>query len=612
MENSNSDTHSTSGTPRSGRGLFGLHFSLGWWERLCWLVALGLGLLQAWGRRHDSAGGLAYMGADAISYLDIGDAYMRGDWHTALNAMWSPFYSWLLGITLRVFQPSPFWEFTVVRLLNFVIYAAALFAFAFFLRALRQDRDSSNTAQQLPDWSWLVFGYSIFVWTSLFMNRVSRISPDLLVAALFFLACGLLLRMRARPTRWQLFIALGIVLGIGYLTKTVMFPLACVFLSVGFLLARRKLGVKGALARVTMSLLLFLALSVPFIVAVSRTRDRLAIGDSARLNYAWYVNHTTRFIHWQGGPTGNGAPAHPTRMIFTSPVVYEFATPIGGSYPPWYDPSYWYEGVTPHFNLRQQLSAVVRNLSIVYDFFFYRFFLVTVALVLFLLFYLGERRRMILRDISAYWFLILPSLVAFGLYLLINIEPRYLAPFVPLLVLSLIAALRLPATPAMRRVVSGASFAVLLSFIISVLPMTVRDGYATVLDLFPGHAAARDTEWQVADGLRQLGVQPGDAVASIGNTMFAAWPRLARVRVVAEIPEAAGEAEKFWSVKDGLRQQALAALAGTGARVVVTDHIPRWAKSDRRIEEDGMPAEIQPGRWQRIGNTQHYVYFLTH
>jgi hypothetical protein len=28
--------------------------------------------------------------ADGISYLDIGDAYWRGDWHMAINAFWSP------------------------------------------------------------------------------------------------------------------------------------------------------------------------------------------------------------------------------------------------------------------------------------------------------------------------------------------------------------------------------------------------------------------------------------------------------------------------------------------------------------------------------------------
>src|SRR5688572_2669662 len=109
-------------------------------ERLCWLVAAALGFLQAWGRRHNSNDGLAYMGADGISYLDIGDAYWRGDWQAAVNAMWSPFYSWLTGLALGVVRPSPYWEFTVVQLLNFALYLCALASFAFFLRELERFR----------------------------------------------------------------------------------------------------------------------------------------------------------------------------------------------------------------------------------------------------------------------------------------------------------------------------------------------------------------------------------------------------------------------------------------------------------------------------------------
>ena len=45
------------------------------------------------------------MGPDGISYLDIGDAYLRGDWYVAVNAMWSPFYSWLAGFWLMLFKP---------------------------------------------------------------------------------------------------------------------------------------------------------------------------------------------------------------------------------------------------------------------------------------------------------------------------------------------------------------------------------------------------------------------------------------------------------------------------------------------------------------------------
>lgn len=566
------------------------------WERLCWLAALALGFIQALGRRHESADGLAYMGPDGISYLDIGDAYMRGDWYVAVNAMWSPFYSWLLGIWLHLFKPSPFWEFTVVRLLNFLIYAVVLFSFAYFLRALRRDRELRVSGVALPEWSWLVFGYTIFIWTSLFMNRVWRTSPDLLVAALIFLACGLLLRIRAAPNRWQLFAALGIVLGVGFLTKTIMLPLALVFILVAHLLARRAVGFKPALLRALIALLMFLTLATPFVILLSRAKHRLTIGDSARLNYAWYVNGTTRYTHWQGEPTGSGTPVHPTRKIFATPAIYEFSAPPGISYPPWYDPSYWYEGVTPRFVFRQQLAAIARNLTWLYGFLFYRFFLGALTFALFVLLYQSGRWRRVLRNLGEYWFLMVPALTALAMYSAINIEPRYIAPFVPLLALSCLAAVRLAATDETRRWVSGVSLGLGLIFIVAVIPETARLARSALRDLSSGHAAARDVQWQVARELQQRGLQPRDRVASIGNTMFAAWPRLARMRVVAEIPETPGdEAKKFWAVDGQVRAQALSAIAGANARVVVAENAPSWAISEG---------------WQRLGTTNYLIYVL--
>ncbi|HYY41790.1 MAG TPA: hypothetical protein VE775_03595, partial [Pyrinomonadaceae bacterium] len=159
-------------------------------ERIYWLIALALGLLQAWGRRHTSADGLLYVGADSIAYLDQGDAWLRGDWATALNAMWSPLYSWLLGLALRICQPSPYQEFTVARLLNFLIYAAALAAFAYCLRALLGIRGThiifdhellrADASADAPTHGWLapqlmlLLGYAVFIWTALQMNRVAR------------------------------------------------------------------------------------------------------------------------------------------------------------------------------------------------------------------------------------------------------------------------------------------------------------------------------------------------------------------------------------------------------------------------------------------------------
>ena len=571
-------------------------FNLTRCEQLFWLAALLLGFLQAWARRHVSADGLAYMGPDGISYLDIGNAYMRGDWYVAVNAMWSPLYSWLAGLWLQLFKPAPFWEFTVVRLLNFLIFVAALFSFAYFLRGLRRDRQLRINDASLPEWSWLIFGYTTFIWTSLFMNRVWRTSPDLLLAALIFLTCGLLVRIRTDGSRRDLFVALGVVLGISYLTKTIMFPLALVFIVVAYLLARRTMGFKPAFLRAGITLVIFLTLAAPFVIVISRAKHRFTIGDSARLNYAWYVNGTTRFTHWQGEPAGSGTPLHATRKIFDAPAIYEFSGAAGITYPPWYDPSYFYEGITPYFSLRQQIAAVWRNLTGLYGFLLYRFFILALAFALFVLLYQSGKRQLVVRNLLAYWFLIVPSLIALALYLTINIELRYIAPFVAVIALSCLAGVQLAATPETRRLVSGVSLGLLVFFVLSILPHTARSAYSAVRDLSPGRSELRDVQWQVANELQRRGVQQNDRVASVGNTMFAAWPRLARVRVVAEIPAApGGEAEKFWAVDENTRAQALAAIAGTGARVVVAEAAPSWA--------------MQEG-WQRLGNTNYLIHVL--
>jgi 4-amino-4-deoxy-L-arabinose transferase-like glycosyltransferase len=540
------------------------------------------------------------MGADGISYLDIGDAYMRGDFYVAVNAMWSPFYSWLVGLTLKLINPTPFWEFTVVRLLNFLVYVLVLVCFSCFLRRLRREHCRRWANRALPEWTWLVFGYTIFIWTCLFMNRVSRTSPDLLVAGLVFLVCALLLQIRIEATRWRSFIVLGFVLGLAYLTKTIMFPLAFVFVAAAFILARRSIGTRHAVVRAVLSLVVFLSLALPFVILLSRVKHRFTIGDSARLNYAWYVNGTKRFTHWQGEPSGSGTPLHPTRKLLESPLIYEFGGPQGISYPPWYDPSYWYDGVTPRFNLRQQFAAIRRNLGSLYNSLLYGFFLAAFCLGLVILLYQDGGALINVRE---YWFLIVPALIALSLYLLINIEPRYLAPFVPVIALSLLAAVPSSGTAEGRRWLGGITCGVLLIFLLAVFPFAVRATYSSLRELVGGTAASRDVQWQVAEGLRQLGVQPGERVAVIGNTMFDSWPRLARVRVVAEIPEIpVGNPERFWFAEGNTQQQAFTALALSGARVVVADSFPRDAAN--RLKDEKL------GCWQHLGRTEHYFCLL--
>src|ERR1700758_5447176 len=56
-----------------------------------WMLALAIGGLRAWATRY-------WVDPDTISYLDMADAYLRGDWSMAFNGQWNPFYAWLLGL----------------------------------------------------------------------------------------------------------------------------------------------------------------------------------------------------------------------------------------------------------------------------------------------------------------------------------------------------------------------------------------------------------------------------------------------------------------------------------------------------------------------------------
>ena len=67
-------------------------------------LAFGLGSLHTYAAVKSQS-----MNADGIAYLDIGDAYFRADWANAINAVWSPLYSWILGLVNFIFKPSMQW-----------------------------------------------------------------------------------------------------------------------------------------------------------------------------------------------------------------------------------------------------------------------------------------------------------------------------------------------------------------------------------------------------------------------------------------------------------------------------------------------------------------------
>lgn len=101
----------------------------GWLLYILLGVAISFGAIYTWIAATNHS-----MNADGISYLDIGDAYLRGDWEMAINSVWSPMYAWVLGLVLWLVKPGMRWEFPIVQLVNFSIYLITLLCFAFFWR----------------------------------------------------------------------------------------------------------------------------------------------------------------------------------------------------------------------------------------------------------------------------------------------------------------------------------------------------------------------------------------------------------------------------------------------------------------------------------------------
>src|SRR5215472_13930597 len=70
------------------------------WLTLCWLVVLVLGACQAWDVHWQ-------FDPDGVAYLDMGDAFFKGNWQLALNGLWPPLDAWLIGPSHWLFHITP-------------------------------------------------------------------------------------------------------------------------------------------------------------------------------------------------------------------------------------------------------------------------------------------------------------------------------------------------------------------------------------------------------------------------------------------------------------------------------------------------------------------------
>ena len=538
-----------------------------------WVAVAIFGFLQA-------VVGRFYMNPDGISYADLADSYIRGEWHAAVSAYWSPLYPLLLSITFRLFHPTPYFEAAVIHLLNFLLYLCCFAALQLFIFEIAHDRVLPFAARQELRFSrpaLLALGAAGFLLATQYYLPLFLVTPDLCVVALGLLSAFVILRMERLGTTHHRLIALGVILGTGYLAKAAFFPVAFVFM--GTALAR-KTPWSTILKRTAVLLLAFLTIAGPNIFAISSIKRSLTFADTGRLNYLWFVNGTssTNFeVHGQA----QGTPTHQTRKIFADPNVYEFATPIKGTYPVWFDPSYWNDGLHPKFDIEQQLNAI-GSTSRAYVLMFS-----SLNWLYFALLVLGILQHTsgfsCFTSIREYWRIAIPALAALAVYCPVYVEGRYVAGFLLILLIVLFVSIRLPIHLLSERILQAVSVGLVIAAGVALCPQLRSNIEASTYPLPNEH-------WNVAKALHQeFELHDGDSVGCIDNCFYSYWARLGKFRIVTEVPTE--QTHVFRRSDRSTQLAALNAMARVGAKVVVTRQF------------------FGPG-WKQIGQTEYFAYDL--
>jgi hypothetical protein len=496
------------------------------------------------------------MNPDGLSYLDLASDALKGGPSKLVNGYWSPGYPALLSIALLLIHPSPAQEFPLIHAVNVLVFLFALWSFSFFLRHwLSTFGDEIETKKR----SYLTpFAFATFLWITLTLTGVECVSPDLGVAGIVFLAAGISCRLSLPEASWTHHVALGVVLGAGYYLKAALFPISMAFLAILFAWSLFSNGVSRH--RLGWSLSAFLLVAAPLLTGLSVRAHRPTIGETGRLNYAWYVNG----LLWSGGlepPPPDTTPDHPAPQLLSRPMTLKFAAPIGGTYPLWYDPSYWYADANVHFDFHQQLAALKQTLQSYRDIADLSMTYIMGALALCGLILHRKLRLTVGRSL---WWLLAWSLAAMSIYAFVHVEGRFVGAFLVLFWLSIYGALTFRVD---RKIAAAVSAAVLCTVMVPFTIWLTMEGVRAARDLFHPQRPEYQT---VAAGLTNLGLHPGDRLAVVGYAYNCYYARFARLRVVAQIPDT----KEFWRLSAPDLRLLAGRLSSIGVKAVVAFNRP--------------------------------------
>lgn len=492
------------------------------WERSIrltfWIVGIFAGAVLTYTTRF-------FINGDAINYIEMGEALRQGNWQGFINLTASPGYAALLGLGQILLDTNRFNEIPLLKLVNLTCMILAMGACEYFLAALKRHYASSLSRDEAPlPWPLIMaLVYAMFLFSVLNWVRPRLMAPEMPVFACVLMIMALLLKMRHDPESFKNHILMGFWTGLTYLFKTFFFPFSVFFLITGMLAIG---SARKAVPRVMLSAFIMLLVCSPWLMALSTEIGRFSYGETAGLNYGIYVK-------------ASGKSIHQPLLLASAPeaLLYRDSPFPNCTRPSTFDPSYWKLGLQPVFDASAHLRLFMKHMAeILFD-----QWAMSLLLLLLVAWNIknGSLRLRPLMPLPVHFCLMFPALAAIGLYSILHVEMRYLAPFMLLFVAAVAIWPRYPLAErsTVRKAIAGQLLliaVILVSTVTTVIDQSLRGMISRANK--SSYQSAFLEMLSIGTYLKQRGIGSGSEVALVGHPP-SYWARNAGIRIVAEIPK---------------------------------------------------------------------------